>query len=521
MKTLFTLMVFFYSLASISQTPGIPMFDTSGKQYIEYIPGNLPIIISAPHGGLKLSGLTAFRENASGTPVSTNFPDNDPTLPDRSCGTVEMDDNTDVLIRKIQKAIFDATGCYAHVIINNLHRTKLDPNRIISEAACGDADAQFYFNEYHRFIDMASADVENTYGKGLYIDLHGQSHAIPRIEIGYRITATAMNGTNLNTVNASQTNIANLIADNLNNLTAEQLMRGNSSLGALFQNHSNTSYAGLGFSGCGRVKGYRAIPSNFDGGSTSCDDMHPDSNAYFDGFFYDSERHGSGPAASDGKGGGGHVDGIMTEVNRRVRDMGSPYDARTATLFQFAIDYGSVLVNYIDTHYNDYSAFTYSSTTFDGSVTPTATPTITGSSAGAFTSTPAGLVINSSTGAIDVTNSADATYTVTYTVGCNLYKTAQTIEINNNTLSVKDNELERKSFKIFPNPATDVVHYIFPKQVSRVEIFNLLGQRFHAQNLSNTVEGQVDVKGLYRGNYIMVFYDDNDIAIARKMILKN
>ena len=105
-----------------AQTPGVSTFyeQFSGdtREYIEYIPGNLPIIISAPHGGVKQSGETIG---------GTFYPDNDGTLPDRSCGTDERDDNTDILIREIQAEIFALTGCYAHVIINNLHRSKLDP----------------------------------------------------------------------------------------------------------------------------------------------------------------------------------------------------------------------------------------------------------------------------------------------------------------------------------------------------------------------------------------------------------
>ncbi|NHN28208.1 hypothetical protein FIA58_021265, partial [Flavobacterium jejuense] len=43
------------------------------------------------------------------------------------------------------------------------------------------------------------------------------------------------------------------------------------------------------------------------------------------------------------------------------------------------------------------------------------TPTISGLAGGTFASSPAGLSINASTGAIDVSASTPATYTVTYT----------------------------------------------------------------------------------------------------------
>jgi hypothetical protein len=58
----------------------------------------------------------------------------------------------------------------------------------------------------------------------------------------------------------------------------------------------------------------------------------------------------------------------------------------------------------------------YGASTFCQSATDP-TPTISGTTGGTFTSSPAGLVINSSTGTIDLSASALNTYTVTYTTG--------------------------------------------------------------------------------------------------------
>ena len=158
----FIIFVLIFACQINAQTPGVSIFyeqftgDT--REYIEYIPGNLPIIISAPHGGVKQSGETIG---------GTFYSDNDSSLPDTSCGTNERDDNTDILIREIQAEIFALTGCYAHVIINNLHRSKLDPNREQTEATCGDSDALDHWNGWHSFIDQASTSVETNWGKGL------------------------------------------------------------------------------------------------------------------------------------------------------------------------------------------------------------------------------------------------------------------------------------------------------------------------------------------------------------------
>ncbi|WP_046757308.1 T9SS type A sorting domain-containing protein [Kordia jejudonensis] len=475
--------------------PGVSQFDTSGNEYIEYIPGNMPVIISAPHGGVKQSGQTIG---------GTFYPDNDSALPDRGCGTNERDDNTDILIREIQQSVYDQTGCYPYIIINNLHRSKLDPNREQNEATCGDSDALFYWNTFHNFIDAASADVMSKWGKGLYIDLHGQSHSIPRIEAGYNISASDLNNTTNNYLNSvSNSTITNLVSDNLGNLTQEQLVRGTTSLGGLFATTGGAFYNAQGYPGCGSTAGYRTVPSHIDTGNNSCDDTRPFSNAYFDGDFYNNRRHGSGPTASDGLGGGGTIDGIMTEVNRRVRDLGtyngSVYDSRPQTLVPFADDYATVITNYIELHYNNFADFTYSSNMYDladSNPTPTRTTGVTG----VFTADPAGLVINATTGEIDLSMSTDGVYTITHTVGdCNLYTDSTSLTITN-TLSTPT--VEDTLFAMYPNPTTGSLQIESKQTLSQVIVYNLVGQQVKAITMQAD-QKSIDISNLKTGSYFV------------------
>ena len=475
--------------------PGVSQFDTSGNEYIEYIPGNMPIIIAAPHGGVKQSGQTIG---------GTFYADNDGALPDRGCGTNERDDNTDILIREIQQSVFDQTGCYPYVIINNLHRSKLDPNREQNEATCGDADALFYWNTFHNFIDQASADVMSKWGKGLFIDLHGQSHSIPRIEAGYNISASDLNNTGTNYLNSvTGSTITSLAGNNLGNLDLEQLVRGTTSLGGLFATTGGAFYNAQGYPGCGSTAGYRTVPSHINTGGTSCDDTRPYSNAYFDGDFYNNRRHGSGPSASDGQGGGGTIDGIMTEVNRRVRDLGTyngnVYDSRPQTLVPFADDYATVIKNYIDIHYNDFADFTYTANTFamdDPDPTPTRTTGVTG----VFTVDPAGLVINATTGEIDLSASTAGTYTITHTVGdCDLYQSTTSMTITN-TLSTSD--IEESTFAMYPNPTTGKLHIESRQALSQVTVYNLVGQQVKAISMQQN-QNAIDISELKTGSYFV------------------
>jgi hypothetical protein len=69
--------------------------------------------------------------------------------------------------------------------------------------------------------------------------------------------------------------------------------------------------------------------------------------------------------------------------------------------------------------------------------TGTATVTMTGTAGGTYSAAPAGLSINASTGAIDLTASTPGTYTVTYTVaasgGCAIYTTTASVTVNSSS----------------------------------------------------------------------------------------
>lgn len=149
--------------------PGTSYFDENG--YIEYVAGNLPVIFTAPHGG-------------SLTPEAI------PARSSTTCGpktVTQTDLNTQDLARQIQQAFFAKTGKYPHVVINRLARSRLDANRDIGAAACGNPLAEQAWHDYHGFIDAAKADVLSEFGRGWYTDLHGHGHAVPRLELGYQL----------------------------------------------------------------------------------------------------------------------------------------------------------------------------------------------------------------------------------------------------------------------------------------------------------------------------------------------
>lgn len=271
----------------------------NSNNYVEYIYGNLPIIISAPHGG-------------SLKPAS--IPDRNNT----SCGistTTVQDSKTDELARALNTSLFNLTGRRPHIILCLLSREKLDMNREINEAACGNIIAQTTWFDYHDFIHVARTRIMTTYGRGLFIDLHGHGHAIQRNEIGYTLTDATLrqNDNYLNQASVSNSSsIRALTQNNLTNQTHAQLIRGLKSFGTLLAN-----------------AGYPTVPAQQDPAPASGD-------PYFDGG-YNTGRWGSRDS--------GVVDAIQIETNfDGIRNT-------TAGINKFADSLARVIRTYMETHY--------------------------------------------------------------------------------------------------------------------------------------------------------------------------
>jgi len=256
------------ALGQTTWEPGKSYFGRSN--YIEYIAGDMPLVISAPHGG-------SLRP---------------PEIPDRKAGEFTSDAYTDELARTVQWAFYTCFGHYPHVVICRLNRHKVDCNRDIEEGAGINPNARRAWNEFQDFIGIARSNVLASTGTGFYLDLHGQSHAINRIELGYCLTDSQL--TNADRVlnepaYADRTTIRTLVRRT--GVPLSELLRGTNSIGALLT-----------------AKGYPAVPS------PSMPSPGP-GNSYFDGG-YNVRRHGSAN--------GGAIDGLQMEVNYLgVRDTGS------------------------------------------------------------------------------------------------------------------------------------------------------------------------------------------------------
>ena len=255
-----------YSAAGQSvYEPGKSYFGRSN--YVEYIAGDMPIIVSAPHGG-------------------TLSP---PDIPDRKKGEFIADARVEELARAVQQVFHRYFGHSPHVIICRLDRRKVDCNRDIEEGAGEDPVARRAWTEYQEFIEIARSAVLASTRKGFYIDLHGQSHAIKRVELGYCVTDNQLTNADgvLNEPAFAKRSTIRALARQTGAPFSE-LLRGTNSIGGLLA-----------------AKGYPAVPSPAMPSPGAAD-------SYFDGG-YNVRRHGSAR--------GDAIDGLQMEVNYAgVRD---------------------------------------------------------------------------------------------------------------------------------------------------------------------------------------------------------
>tara|TARA_Y100000996_G_scaffold97964_1_gene70418 strand:- start:1721 stop:2716 length:996 start_codon:yes stop_codon:yes gene_type:complete len=266
------------------------------EKYIEYYAGNLPIILSAPHGGQ----LT---------------PDE---ISDRTYGTFVTDLNTYELTKTIMDSMIVRFGGYPHVILCKLKRTKLDANRDSIEAAQENKYALRAWQEYHHYIEVAKKKITNDQGSGLFLDIHG--HGINpdgfydlRTWLGYLISSEELDQSNgaLNTNSYQSKSSISAWVDS-SSYSFIEVLRGKVSFGSILDS-----------------LGYKSLPS--------INDLSPDGMRYFSGG-YNTARHGSRS--------GGVISSIQIELPKPgIRDNQSTWSSYSKALNSTISEYYKIHLN--------------------------------------------------------------------------------------------------------------------------------------------------------------------------------
>lgn len=152
----------------------------STRNFIQYIPGDLPIIFDIPHSGRLIP--TDIHDRTQGSILSG------------------LDSNSREYALRATSEIERITGGKKpHIIINHLHRSKYDANRNLQEACYPhittfdpNNPCHMAWNDFHVAIDDAATRVRNAFGEGHVFDIHTWGGAIG-IYLGTNLTLSDLN----------------------------------------------------------------------------------------------------------------------------------------------------------------------------------------------------------------------------------------------------------------------------------------------------------------------------------------
>lgn len=135
---------------------------TQADRFVTVIPGDWPIILSAPHGGtLRIPGV----EKRTGEGISArrgkkpNF-------------SLAFDRNVDKLAFRASDEIFKLTGHRPYVVVAHFTRANIDANRP-AEDAYEDPRCKPYYDEYHAALLQFRTEIIGKWRRGLLVDIHG------------------------------------------------------------------------------------------------------------------------------------------------------------------------------------------------------------------------------------------------------------------------------------------------------------------------------------------------------------
>lgn len=182
MKSRFILILLIGTLSfTVARAQSTMQLDVSGweagqvyfdeHEWTEVIAGDIPLVITVPHGGTKKPEGMADRTCKD----------------DRGRIVRGTDSYTQEVSRFIREAFMGKYNKQPYIIINHIARRKVDQNRPLDYAACGDEKGMEAWHNFHSAADSTLAHAVQEFGYAFYIDLHGHGHSNQRLELGYAL----------------------------------------------------------------------------------------------------------------------------------------------------------------------------------------------------------------------------------------------------------------------------------------------------------------------------------------------
>ncbi|KAI8333314.1 hypothetical protein BC941DRAFT_434380 [Chlamydoabsidia padenii] len=175
---------------------------------VTVIEGQLPLIISVPHGSLQLPS----------------------TIPNRTSGQLIADAYTISVGQQLSQLVEEHYNASPYVVILNVARRKVDVNRPMDQS-CESTQGKRIWKHYHNVLQKTVDTVKKTYGHGLLLDIHGQAHKEGMVELGYLLTSDTLRSTKKEDSTLIQQSSLQSLAARLDKQHASSLLRGNGSFG--------------------------------------------------------------------------------------------------------------------------------------------------------------------------------------------------------------------------------------------------------------------------------------------------
>ncbi len=139
--------------------------------YITIVQGNIPVILSAPHGGDKLFPGIPKREDRG-----------------QQYFEVVRDQRTAELTQLLAAEIGKQLGGKPYVVIARFDRQHIDANRAPEDAYTppGDGGPKRVYHAYHTALADAGGEIARRWGRGILLDIHGQARFPDQIIRGTR-----------------------------------------------------------------------------------------------------------------------------------------------------------------------------------------------------------------------------------------------------------------------------------------------------------------------------------------------
>lgn len=126
---------------------------TTPSDLVSVQSGNIPIILSAPHGG---------SARVPGAPPGG-----------RKTGTIIKDKKTLEIAQLVARRIKEELYAEPFYVLALFSRKDIDANRPPEEAFEWEG-AGVYYQQYHQFLESYVRQIAQQFGKGILIDIHGQ-----------------------------------------------------------------------------------------------------------------------------------------------------------------------------------------------------------------------------------------------------------------------------------------------------------------------------------------------------------